>query len=69
MGSNSLAGQTPPRRAMRVREAVGAYRISKTKLYALMKSGQLPSVRVGGTRLILIEGLEALLVGSPTPPS
>lgn len=48
-------------RALRVREATRAYRIGKTRLYALMKEGRLATVKVGGTRLIPIDSLEALI--------
>ena len=62
---NALNVPAPLTRALRVREAIAAYRIGKTKLYALMKSGELRSVKVGGTRLIPIESLEALLAVKP----
>lgn len=48
-------------RALRVREVRAAYRIGKTKIYDLLAQGKLKSVKVGGTRLILVESLEALL--------
>jgi excisionase family DNA binding protein len=55
-------------RAFRVQEVVERYRIGKTKLYALMKSGDLRTVKVGRTRLIPIEAIEALLAdGARTP--
>lgn len=60
MGHNLYT--TPPEaRAVKVREATQFYRIGKTKLYALMKEGKLRTVKVGGTRLIPVEELEALL--------
>jgi len=58
---HQLNGTMPERRALRVREAIAAYRISKTKLYELMKTGKLATVKVGGSRLIPVESLEALL--------
>ena len=48
-------------RALRVREAIERYRIGKTKLYDLMNEGKLASVKVGGTRLIPVDALEALI--------
>lgn len=65
----SLTGTPPERRALRVREAVAAYRLGKTKLYALLKQGKLASVKVGGTRLILVESLETLIASSRANPS
>ncbi|MEZ0219123.1 MAG: helix-turn-helix domain-containing protein [Tardiphaga sp.] len=53
-------------RAMRVREASRVYRIGRTKLYALLREGRLASVKIGGTRLIPVEALEALI--SPSEP-
>ena len=53
---------TPPQqRALRVREVTAAYRLGKTTIYSLLQQGKLQSVKVGGTRLILVESLEALL--------
>jgi excisionase family DNA binding protein len=49
-------------RVVRIREAIARYRIGKTKLYAMINAGTLPSVKVGGTRLIPIDALEALIV-------
>jgi excisionase family DNA binding protein len=63
-----LNGDMPERRALRVREAIAAYRISKTKLYELMKTGRLATVKVGGSRLIPVDALEALLA-PPTAPN
>lgn len=51
------------KRAYRVNEAVAAYGVGRTKLYALMKEGKLKTVKVGGRRLIPAESLEALLQG------
>lgn len=58
---NRIGGAAADRRALRVREAVAAYRIGKTKLYALMNDGTLPSVKIRGTRLIPVDALEALI--------
>ncbi len=48
-------------RAIRVRQAVATYGMGKTKLYALMKEGKLRTVKHGGTRLIPVDAIEALL--------
>ena len=57
----ALEARVPEPRVLRVREASSAYRIGKTKIYAMIKSGELRSVKVGGTRLILVEALEELI--------
>jgi excisionase family DNA binding protein len=51
----------PAVRAVKPREACRLYSMGRTKLYALMKSGKLRTVKIGGTRLVPIEELEALL--------
>ncbi len=61
---HQLQGAMPERRALRVREAIAAYRIGKTKLYELMKSGDLRTVKIGGSRLIPVQELESLLASS-----
>jgi len=50
------------KRALTVKEDVETYGLSRSTLYKLMR-GTLPSVRVGGRRLIPVDGLEALLKG------
>ena len=50
-------------RAYQVKEAVATYRLSKSTIYKLMATGALRSVKVGGRRLIPVEGLEAPLTG------
>ncbi|MFL5995896.1 MAG: helix-turn-helix domain-containing protein [Streptomyces sp.] len=45
--------------ALTVREAVIFSRIGKTKLYELMASGQIESVKVDGRRLVSTESLRA----------
>ncbi len=47
--------------AYRVDDAVRVSGIGRTKLYGLIGSGKLRSIRVGGRRLILAESLRALL--------
>ncbi len=51
------------RRALRVNEAVAAYRLSRSTIYKLMGSGKLRTVKVGGRRLIPTDVLEALING------
>jgi excisionase family DNA binding protein len=58
-----------PRRALRPREAQQALGLGKTTIYALMRDGRLPSVRVGAARLIPIEAIEALIAAGKGDPS
>jgi excisionase family DNA binding protein len=51
------------KRALRVNEAVFRYGIGRTNLHRLIKSGALRSVKVGRSRLIPVDALEALLRG------
>lgn len=48
-------------RVLRVREAVERYRIGRTRLYELMRTGALRSTTVGRTRLIPVDALDELL--------
>lgn len=52
-------------RVVTVQEVRARYRIGKTKLYEMLSAGTVTSVKVGGTRLIHIDALEALI----RPPS
>ena len=52
------------RRALRPKEAAATYGVSRTLIYEWMKSGRLASVKLGGARLIPIDGLEAMLAGA-----
>ena len=56
--------ETIERRALRPRQAAKAYGVSRTLIYEWLKSGRLASVRVGGTRLISVDALEALVAGA-----
>jgi excisionase family DNA binding protein len=60
---NQNLDKTIERRAYRVNEACAAFRISRSTVYKLMKSGALRTVLVGGRRLIPAEAAEALLSG------
>jgi excisionase family DNA binding protein len=53
-------GQTA-RRALTVREFRDAYRVSHSTVYAWIRNGTLPDVRIGGKRLIPIDAAERLL--------
>lgn len=52
------------RRAYTVNDFSRAFSIGRTKIYALMKSGELKTVLVGGRRLIPADAAEALLKGA-----
>jgi len=62
---SSEPSQPVPRRALRVHEARAALGIGKTTIFALLKTGQLASVRVGTVRLIPVEAIDAMLAGRP----
>ncbi len=47
--------------AVRISEASRLTGLGKTKLYALMASGDLAKVKIGGATLIPMKSLEALL--------
>ena len=49
------------RRALTVREFREAYGFSHSGTYNLIRSGKLPSVKIGGKRVIPVDGAEALL--------
>lgn len=55
------AGPFPPRLALTIDEAAQSSTLSKSKLYELMKSGELHFVNVGSRRLILVKELEGFL--------
>ena len=61
--STSHTSHPDEKRAYRVNEAVAAYGISRGTIYKLIKSGALPSIRVGGRRLLPADALEALIAG------
>jgi excisionase family DNA binding protein len=51
-------------RALRPKHAAQIYGVSRTLIYEWIKTGRLASVKIGGARLIPIDGLEALLTGA-----
>jgi excisionase family DNA binding protein len=48
--------------AVSVAEAAALMNISRAKLYELIARGEIPSIRVGGRRLVRVEALRAFLV-------
>ena len=58
-----LSTSTPPKIAYSIREAVAATSFSKTTLYAMIASGALHAVRIGGRTVIPASSLHALIHG------
>ncbi len=58
---SELSNFQPGKRAYRIKEAVRATGISRAKFYTLMQEGKLRTVKVGGSRLIPADALEALI--------
>jgi len=54
----------PLRRGMKISEAMRMYPIGKTKLYELIKSGRLRTVKIGRSRIIPTDEIEALFRGT-----
>ena len=54
---------TQETRAFGVKDAAKTYGVSRTTIYAWMKSGTLRTVKIGGRRLVPRDALEALLSG------
>jgi predicted DNA-binding transcriptional regulator AlpA len=48
--------------ALRIDEVVMASGLSRSSIYALIASGDLPSTKVAGRRLVLVDDLKALLM-------
>ncbi len=48
---------------LKVPDVVVCLGVSRAKIYELMASGELPSVRVGGSRRIRAEDLDAFIAG------
>ncbi|HCA88562.1 MAG TPA: DNA-binding protein [Streptomyces sp.] len=51
----------PPLEALTVPEVMAALRLSRTKLYDLIRSGDLPSFTVGRARRIPTDGLSSYM--------
>ena len=52
-----------------VRETCDALRIGRTNLYALIKKGQLQTVKIGCATRITVESIRALAAGDPAIPA
>jgi hypothetical protein len=61
------AARPAQRRAMSVSDFVRDYGIGRTRAFEMIASGELPSIAIGGRRLITVDGAEALLRGSAKP--
>jgi len=48
-----------PRLLLRVEEAARILGLGRSKMYELLATGELPAVRIGRARRILVSGLEA----------
>lgn len=55
--------------ALRIPEAVAVSGLSRTTLYGLIASGDLPAIKVGGRRLILTADLQAFFAAMRGPRS
>lgn len=53
--------------AFSIKEASATTGLSRSKLYSLMASGQLASIRIGGRRLIPADAIRALFANGASP--
>jgi excisionase family DNA binding protein len=51
-----------PRLAYRITEAAEALGVGRTKVYELINSGELPSIRIGGSLRVPVDALQAWIV-------
>lgn len=51
--------QTQPQRMLRVEQAADRAALGRTKMYELIKTGEIQSVKVGRSRRIPVEALDA----------
>lgn len=58
MSQEGIQRQEEERRLFRVRELSDRWALSKSKVYDLMDSGIVPSVRIGTSRRVSIEAVE-----------
>jgi excisionase family DNA binding protein len=67
-GENAVAlNQTPPRKAaFTMKEAGEALRVGQTKIYALIKTGELRTRKLGRRRLVLADDLNKFLEELPS---
>ena len=56
-------GAHNPKLAFSIREACEASSLGRTKIYDLIKAGELQTVRIGGRTVIPAESLHALING------
>ncbi len=61
MNSTSLNPDRP--RAYRVGDFCRLYGVGRTSVYKMLKQGKLPSVTIGGRRVIPADAAESLLTG------
>lgn len=61
--------EASPRLMLTVPEAASRLSVGRSTVYAMMRSGELPSVAIGRLRRIPFNGLEALLASLGTAPS
>ena len=64
MYSHPSPSRLPERQTLRVKEAAATSGVCRTKLYGMIATGELKSVKVGRARLILRESLDQLLTPS-----
>lgn len=57
------ATNTPPRSALRPKEAAKSLGVSPRKLAKMLKSGELRSVKLGWVRLIPVDAIDDVLRG------
>ena len=69
-GSNDLLPTGLPKLLLTPEEAAQALGIGRTKLYELLATAKLPSVRIGGSRRVSVDALtEFVRCLTPTPRS
>lgn len=59
-----MANEAQPKLAYSIKEAIAASSIRRTKLYSLIKEGDLDAVRIGGRTLIPADSLRALIANA-----
>jgi excisionase family DNA binding protein len=61
------SNESLPRLAYRPDELQSILGIGKTKVFDLLKSGEIRSIKKGGVRLVPVSALEEFLAGRPEP--
>lgn len=59
-----MVNEAPSKLAFSIKEAIAASSIRRTKLYSLIKEGELDAVRIGGRTLIPADSLRALIANA-----